>query len=168
MNNIRIIEEPDMDIDIIGLISEKEYVLPTILFYNVFIGFGTSVLMYSNAMSGLNDSVIEAAQIDGVNSFSEFLYIVFPQIFSTVSVFLTTAVAGIFNNQLNLYSFFKDGSDYVSSVGYYMYKEVAKAGGDYAVYPKLAALGLMTTAIIAPLVLIMRKIFTRIDPMEEH
>ncbi len=155
-------------LDIIGFISESEYVFPTILFYNVFIGFGTSVLMYSNAMSGINDSVIEAAQLDGVNEFSEFLYIVFPQIFSTVSVFLTTGIASIFNNQLNLFSFFKEGSDYVSTIGYYMYKEISRAGGDYAVYPKLAALGLLTTLIIAPIVLIARKLFAKMDPMEEH
>ena len=52
-------------IKIKGLLENPATRFSAIMFYNVFIGFGTSVLMYSNSMSGISEEVIEAAKLDG-------------------------------------------------------------------------------------------------------
>ena len=123
----------------------------TILVYNIFFSVGANFLLYSGAMSAISESVIEAAQLDGVNPIQEFTKIVFPMIFPTFSTFLITSFAGLFTNQANVFSFFSTEAEYQSyTIGYYLYRE---AIGDGAIgrYPYLSALGLMCTCIAIPL-----------------
>lgn len=138
-----------------------------ILMFNVFIGFGVSVLMYTGAMVSISQSVTEAACLDGVNAFQEFFYIVFPQIISTVGVFLVTGIAGIFTNQLNLYSIrHNEAPEHLFTMGYYIYANIQKAGSSYAVYPYYACLSLLLTLIVAPIILVARYLINKYDPMK--
>ena len=77
-----------------------------VVFYNIWVGFGTSVLMYSNKISGISPEILEAARLDGAKGVKEFWHIILPQVFPTLSVFLVASVAGIFINQAGLYSLF--------------------------------------------------------------
>ena len=45
----------------------------TVMFYNIFIGFATSVLMYANKMSSISTEVIESAHLDGASGIKEFM-----------------------------------------------------------------------------------------------
>lgn len=138
--------------------------LISVYVFNVFMGFGGAMLMYLGAMNNISCDVIEAAQIDGVNPFHEFFFIVMPQIFSTVSVFLITGVAGIFTNQMNLFTFFDKNLDPINySMGYYLYKNLLY-GGETG-YPYLSSLGLVITVVVAPIVIGLRRLFNKIDPM---
>lgn len=149
-----------------GFLSNRNTVFATIMFFNIFIGFGVSVLMYTGAMKGIPESVIEAGKLDGVNTFQEFFLIVFPQIIGTVSVFLVTGIAGIFTNQLNLYSIFHSGAHArVYTIGYYLYRTIQQASS-YAQYPYCAALGSLVAVIIIPVILLVRWILNKLDPME--
>ena len=147
---------------IINLFTNNKLV--AVYIYNLFMGFGVSVLMYLGAMNGISDDIFEAAKLDGCTPMREFVSIVLPQIFPTLSVFLVTSVAAIFVNQMNLFTFFdKDLAPINYSMGYYLYKNVLYGGETK--YPYLAALGLCITAIIAPITLLLRKLFSKIDPM---
>lgn len=144
------------------LFSENK--LTCVFIYNFLMCYGTSVLTYVSAMNNISNDLFEAAKIDGANLFEEFFHIVLPQIFPTLSVFLIAGVSGVFVNQLNLFTFFDknlDPMDY--SVGYYIYKTLLYGGESK--YPYLAALGLLITAIIAPLTFGLRKLFDKINPM---
>lgn len=141
-------------IKIEGLLSNFDTRFGTIIFYNLFIGFGTSVLMYSNAMSGISREMIEAGELDGATGFKKFLHIVFPSVYGTASTFLIIGVAGIFTNQLNLFSFYNESApDDMWTFGYYLYVK-AKQAVNEAEYPQLSALGLLLTAIAVPLTLL--------------
>ena len=145
-----------------NLFSENRLI--SVFIYNLFMGFGGGVLLYVGAMNGISNEVLEAAKLDGCSPMREFISVILPQIFPTISVFLVTSVAGIFTNQLNLFAFFDknlDPMDY--SMGYYLYKNVLYGGETK--YPYLAALGLSITVIIAPLTLLLRKFFNKVDPM---
>ena len=123
----------------------------TVLVYNIFFSIGANFLLYTGAMSGISESVIEAAQLDGVKPIQEFTKIVFPMIFPTFSTFLVTSFAGLFTNQANIFSFFATEAEYQSyTLGYYLYRE---ALGDGAIgrYPYLSALGLLCTCVAIPL-----------------
>ena len=52
------------------------------------------------------------------------------------------------------------------TVGYYMYREIQSASS-YASYPKMAALGIMITLVVAPLIIGMRKLSKKLNPLEE-
>ena len=119
-----------------GLIENPDTRYGAIVFYNIFVSFGTSVLMYSNAMSGLSVEVSEAAKIDGANAWDEFIHIVLPGIFPTISTFAVTSVASIFINQMNLFSFFNlSASNDVQTYGYYLYVQTVNAANTESEYP---------------------------------
>lgn len=153
-----------------GLFSAYKLTFGTIIFYNVFVGFGTSVLMYSNHMSTIDPSLSEAANLDGATGFQEFWHVALPMSFSTLSVFLITGVISIFNGQMNLFSFFGwDVPADFKSFGYYLFYETSKAttNNDIAAYPKLAALGLILTFIAVPITFFVRWLCNKFGPSED-
>ncbi len=60
----------------------------TIMFYSIYVSFGPRVLVYSSAMSGISESIIESAELDGVNTWQELVHIVLPSIWSTFVTFM--------------------------------------------------------------------------------
>lgn len=141
----------------------------TVMFYNIWVGFGTSVLMYSNKMSTIDPSISEAASIDGAKGFTEFWYVTLPLVFSTLSVFLITGIAGLFTNQINLFSFYgMSAPDGVQTLGYWLYREAMLAtNGGLGGYSELAAVGLLLTVISVPLTFGARWAAERFGPSED-
>lgn len=153
--------------DYFGFLSDKKTQFASIVTYNIFIGFGVSVLMYTGSMNNISESVIEAGTLDGVNTFQELVFIVLPQILGTISVFVITGVSGIFVNQLNLYSIYHVHADTeLYTIGYFLYRNIFLAGESYAAYPYNAALGVLVTLIVAPVIFGLKIFFKKVDPME--
>lgn len=136
-----------------------------ILFYNLYVSFGTSVLMYANKMFDISPEIIEAGQLDGATGIKEFWYIVLPLTFSTLSVFLITGVATIFTNQYNLF-LFQANPEY-RSLGYYMYVLAGATVGHEQEIPNVAALGMSLTAVAIPLTYLVKYCLEKFGPSEE-
>lgn len=150
-----------------GLLENPSSRFATIVFYNILVSFGTNVLMYSNAMSGLSNDVIEAAKIDGCNSWQEFFHIVLPGIYPTITTFAVTSVASIFVNQMNLFSFYNvTAPEGVQTYGYYLYKLTINAATE-AEYPFICAVGLMLTLVAVPLTLLAKYLLEKFGPSED-
>lgn len=147
---------------------DREHRFTSLMTFNIFVSFGTSVLMYTNRMDSIDPEMIEAANLDGAGGISEFWYIVFPQIFSIVQVFLMTGFAGIFTNQGNVMMIFgyAPGQD-VQPLGYMLWRGVSRAGGDVTQMGPYAALGLMITIVIVPLTFLLRNTLEKIGWKEE-
>ncbi len=92
--------------DALRLLTNPDTSRATVMFYSIYISFGTRVLVYTSAMSGISDSIIESAQLDGITPMKELLFIVLPSIWSTFVTFMVTSVVGIFTNQMALYTFY--------------------------------------------------------------
>ena len=150
------------------LLSSEKTRYATVMFYNLFVGFGTTVLLYSNKMANISPEIIEAAELDGASPVREFFSIVLPQTFSTLSIFLVTGIAGIFTNEINNFSFFNTRwkSD-TATLGFLMYFRTQKAKGDISQYPPLAALGLMMSAVAIPLTFFARWLLNKFGPSED-
>ena len=150
------------------LLSGKTTRYATVMFYNIFVSFGTSVLLYSNKMASISPEMTEAAELDGANTFQEFFRIVLPQVFSTLSVFLITGVAALFTNEINNFSFFNyNWKPDTATLGFLMYFRTQKAKSDMSQYPPLAALGLMMSAIAIPLTFLVRWLLNKYGPSED-
>ena len=63
------------------------------------------MVLYLGAMSGVNQSTIEAAQIDGVGVLGRLWHVILPAIWPTVTVFIMAGFAGYFTNQGATFSF---------------------------------------------------------------
>ena len=160
--------------DVMGLmLSKSSYKSKfySALIFTLWFSFGTNVLIYTGAMSGVDQSIVESAQLDGVTSLQEFYYIYVPMIFSTITTFIITGIAGIFNNQMSLHIFFANAGD-VEVFGYYFYRITAlnlenSAGGKMMNLHELAALGLIATVILVPTTLLVRKLLNKYGPSVE-
>lgn len=158
------------DVQIRGLMENISTRYATIMFYNIWVGFGTGVLMYSNGMSGISPDIVESAHLDGAEGIREFWYITLPLIYPTLSTFLITGVAGIFTNQINLYSFYGAGAPVgVQTYGYYLYMktQLAQSMSSEAEYPPLAAMGLLMTVVAVPLTMLVKWALEKFGPQEE-
>lgn len=140
----------------------------TIMFFNTWAGFGGGVLMYSNAMSGTSQEVVESAHLDGAVGIREFIYITIPAIYPTLSTFLITGVAGIFTNQAGLFSFYGQSADVkLRTYGYEMYIRTLAAGDNMSQYPLLSAMGMWMTIVAVPTTLFVRWALEKFGPSED-
>lgn len=133
------------------------------MFYTIWIGFGTQVLLYTGTMEQIPPSVIEAAELDGASAFREFWNIVLPGIVPTIGTFLVAGVAGAFINQLNMFNFFGGSAHWsVRTIGYHIFSMSQNEGGE-ADYPFLSALGICCTVIALIPTLLLRRYFAKFE-----
>ena len=135
--------------------------------FTLWFSFGTNVLIYTGAMSSVDQSIVESAHLDGVTNMQEFWHIYLPMIFSTLTTFIVTGLAGIFNNQMSLHTFFGNDKSKVKVFGYYFYGTAAmnlENAREVNELHDLAALGLMATLVIIPITLLTRKMLNKYGP----
>lgn len=135
-----------------------------ILLFYIWFGFGTTVLIFSNAMSGISESLNEAMKLDGAKPMREFFSLVVPSIWPTISMFIVTGLAAVLANQYNIMSFFPEG--YEGTLGYYLFAHVQgyRTNPDAFELHRFAALGLICTAITIPLTFGVKKLLEKIGP----
>lgn len=139
-------------------------------FYYIFatwmFGFGTAVLVYSGAMAGISESIIESGQLDGITPLKELVFIVIPMIWGTFVTMLVTSLISLFTSDLNGYAF--RGAEFnpqLQTIGYFLYNGTVNAG--MGGYPVLSAFGLIMTAIAVPLTMLTRHLLTKYGPKTE-
>ncbi len=149
---------------------------PYLMGYSIFFSLGGHILMYTGAMSGINDSVVESAQLDGVNAIQEFWYITLPMIWPTFTTFTVTGLAGIFTNQFGLHTFYGDGApENVSTLGYEIFVWTKKgaiigAGPDVEdtrrglLLSEISAVGFCIMAVVLPISMTLKKVMTKLGP----
>lgn len=148
-----------------GGLSNPDTTFFYILFYNVWIAFGPSLLVYSSAMNDVPPAVTEAAKLDGCGSFREFWNIIFPNIWSTYVVFTVATLATYFGNNLNLYPFYGPGADTkLYTFGYWLFRETELNKATMDNYPFLSAVGVCFTMILVPIVMLIRKCMLKFGP----
>lgn len=149
-----------------GITDDPGLMVPQLIFFCLWFSFGTSVLMYSNAMCNISTEVVEAAELDGATGFKEFWHISLPGVYSTFSVFFVNSIAGICTNQYNVWTFYGTSApEQVQTIGYYIFQQshmVSEAG--QGKYTSLAAFGIILTIIAVPITLGVRKLLERYGP----
>ena len=149
---------------IAGLLSRPNSLFYVHMFYSLWVGFGVSTLMYVGAMGNISDSIVESARLEGVSILQEFWHITLPLIYPTITTFVVVGVAGLFTNQMHLYSFYGQGaSTSIQTLGYYLFKDLI---GEASVreYPYLAALGLVFTLVAAPITFAVKYLMEKFGP----
>ena len=139
-----------------------------IIVYRIFIAFGVNVLLYTGAMSGVSEDVLEAAKLDGATDFKEFIYIIIPSVWPTLTTFLVTGVAAFFTNNLGLYDLYGNTADpSIWTLGYYMYMNTVADGGRYELYPYLSTMGIVFTLIALPISSLVKWALEKYGPSAE-
>lgn len=154
--------------DFPNLLGDPRYTFGTTIFYSIWISFSTSLIVYPNAMNGINPEIIESGHIDGIdNMFQELWYIILPLIYPTVSTFLVTGFAGILSNAGSLVEFYQYAAPAeVYNMGYYYLVKVVAVSNEFG-YPVLAAGGIIMTIIVAPLTHVVKWLLEKYGPTTE-
>ena len=153
------------------------------VFYNLWLGFGSQMLIYSSGMSSIDESIVEAAQVDGATLMQEFWHITIPMISRTIMIFLITGLTTFFGTSLGLYNFFGKNAGSAGTIGYQVYVDTLDANytnviipptyteageyirGSYEVsYMTLSAIGLLESMFLIPVVTAMRAFINRVAP----
>ena len=148
----------------IEFLTSNNTKLPTLMFMSVMLSFGVQTLIYSGAMSGISESISEAALLDGITPFKELIFIDVPMIFPTISVFVVSSIASMFLNQMNLFNMYgADMADInVYTIGYYLYTKML--GASLTEYPYYSAFGLVLTFITIPIAFIAKFLLDKFGP----
>ncbi len=139
--------------------------LATCIFYMIWSSFGTSLLVYSNAMGDINPEILESAHIDGIdNMFLELWYIILPLIFPTMQTFLVVGFSSIFANDASLVTFFNTSAPSSTyTVGYYL-TVVLIDSSKGSEFNMIAAGGLILSLVITPLTFLVKRLLDRLCP----
>ncbi|MBE7084288.1 MAG: sugar ABC transporter permease [Clostridiales bacterium] len=152
---------------LLAVTASAEQKLGVVIFYNIWVSFGISVLMFSNSMGGIDESIVESAHLDGTNLIQEMWFITLPCIWGTLSSFFIVSLTGIFTDGMSLHSIFGDSAP-VKVFGYYLYVSANHAlpydQVDYLSLPKISAVGLVITFITVPITLTVRHLLDRFGP----
>ena len=154
-----------------GFLSDTKTMFFAVVVFNILMGFGVSVLTYSGTMSGINVSLIESAELDGCSPLQEFIRIVIPMIWPTVVTLMIVSFSKVFTEQWQVLTLLKRNPLKVENLGYFLYTRALD--GDFVVpkgetnnisYSVLSAIGLILTAIVLPLTLLMRWALNKYGP----
>ncbi len=156
------------DMTMPALLVKEATAFKTIVFYCIWAGFGSQIIIYSTAMSSVDESLIEVGKLEGISGLQEFFRIVLPLIYPTITTFLVVGIAGFFTNQANLYNFYgQSAQEYTQTLGYYMFVTVIGSNATLGDYPYASAAGILFTLIAAPLTLIVKHLLEKYGPKTE-
>jgi ABC-type sugar transport system permease subunit len=65
-------------------LGDPRTALPVVFIYCIWAGIGWNNLILSGAIGKISDEMFEAAALDGATNFQEFIYIIIPQVWSTI------------------------------------------------------------------------------------
>ena len=152
-----------------NLLTTKQTGFPTIIFYTIWAGFGTQILVYTSAMTKIDNSLVEFGELEGISLIREFWQITLPLIFPTITIFLVAGIAGLFTSQASLYNFYGSSARTdLQTLGYVFFVRIIKSNdASYAQYPYAAAAGLLFTLVATPITLIVKYALERFGPSAE-
>ena len=162
-----------------GFLYDDNTVFLGVMVFNIWCQFGVNILMYSGAMSGIDESIVESCHLDGCNLIQEFWYISVPLIFPTLIALTITSITGIFNNQFGLLSLYgeqlsglsQEAVRKVDTIGFYMYLQTKRITdlreqlyGIEHTASELCAYGLCVTLVVIPIVFGVRHLLNKYGP----
>ncbi len=154
--------------DTLGLLVNSKTALPTLLFYNIFYGLAGNFLFLTSAMSNIDQSISEAAQIDGANIMQEFTRVTLPMIYPMLTTFIVGGFAGMLIGDYGMYAFSKTAAGSAAdTMGRYFTEGVTGNGAEIR-FPYYAALGLILTVISSAIVFTVRGVMNRFNPFRDE
>lgn len=148
-----------------NILSDPSTSFGVLIFYVLWTGFSSSLILYPNAMNAIPTEIIESAKLDGVNSLQELWYIIMPLIYPTITTFMVTGVAGMLVADGPLFLFYYTNAPAeLYTMGYYLLIQTAYSSSGAAGYPFLSALGLVLTLIAAPITIFVKYMMEKYGP----
>ena len=127
-------------------------------------GIGVGSLYYYAAMLGIDESLFEAARIDGANKAQEVRYIIIPEITGLICIFLILGVGGLMNGDFGLHYQVTRNQGVLYPATDIIQTYVFRATQTGSSMGRTAAIGLFSSVCGTVLVVVTNLIVRRIDP----
>ena len=172
-NFISVFGPLDMILSVFGyklpaLLNTPETATSTIIAYTIWTGLGINMILYEGAMKRVPKELLEACIIDGGNWYHELFHVITPLVWPTLSTTIILAITGLFVSSGPILLFSEAGTvpggNDTTTIAFYIFQKTQQGGA--LEYP--AAIGVFFTLVSIPIVIIVRKIFKRIDPGVEY
>ncbi|NMM94917.1 ABC transporter, permease protein [Bifidobacterium sp. DSM 109957] len=102
LQNLHLITEP------IKFLDSDSHTWLKMLLWNLWKGVGWGSILYLAGISGIDQELYEAAQVDGANRFQQILHVTVPQLLPTYFVLLMLSVSNFLNNGMDQYYVFQN------------------------------------------------------------
>lgn len=151
-----------------GLLFNQKTALGATMVYSLLTGFTTNVLLFSGGMSRIPEEVMEAAKLDGVGPFREVISLIIPLIWPTLTTQIVLAFTSMFTTGAPVMLLNK-GQHGTMTISYWLFYAIAGDGvggiNDAGAY-RVSAVGLALTVVAVPIILGIRKLFSRVEDIE--
>ena len=163
-------------LDNMGWISEEVYSLGLfgsgstaflmVIIYSIWTCVGINMIMFYGAMKRIPNEIFESAEIDGVGFFRQFVDIVVPLIWPTISTLIVFSLSGMFISYGAVMILCPDVKE-ASMIGWYIVHYTTATDSLASLnYP--AAVGLVFTVVGLPFVLVVRWLLNKISANIEY
>lgn len=141
-------------------LSNKDLVIPLIVFTLVWKGCGGSMIMYLATLQGINQELYEAARLDGAGFLQRIRYVLFPYMKGTLLLLFVQNIIGVFNISEQPLTMTGGGPNGASlSLGLTNYFYAFK----YGQYDKSLALGVITFLILISMTFVYHRLEKSVD-----
>ena len=147
------------------LLYDSRYAIKTLMGKTILFGISGGMLVWVGTMSRIPDSVIESAQLDGINIFQEAVLIVYPMIMPTIAISLCQTLSGLFSSNGGEFLYTK-GANGTMTFSTWQYLQVLGSTPNSNAHNLLSAVGWLVTIVTVPLVLGSRKLSKIIGEVE--
>jgi ABC-type sugar transport system permease subunit len=141
----------------IGLLSDPKTAFLMVLLYSLWMAVGSNFILFTGAMQRIPNEIMEASEVDGAGFWRQFVQVVIPLIWPTITTLFVFGLAGLFCSY-GAVMLLTPRVKEATMVGWYINSltiDTANGGGGNLYYP--AAVGLVFTLIGLPIVLLSKR-----------
>lgn len=124
----------------------------TVYAFTTWAGIGGNLLILSGAIKRVPQEVLESAHLDGVGTMGELFRIVVPMIWPTLVTMFIMSMMGIFSVVFQPLFLTDKLMDETMTIGLWIFNKAADNSGSV----QAATLGIMSTIVVAPIILLTR------------
>lgn len=129
-------------------LNSSEHIWLKMWGWNTWKGLGWGAIMYLAAISGIDQELYEAAQVDGANRWHKMRYITLPGLLPTFFVLLMLSISNILNNGMEQYLVFQNpmNKNSIEVLDLYVYNITIASRGT-TLYSYATAIGILKTIV---------------------
>ena len=139
-----------------NMLMNNDHVWLQMLLWGMWKGVGWGAIVYIAAISGIDEGLYEAAEVDGAGRFRKMWHITLPELMPTYCVLLLLSIGNILSNGLDQYLVFENSvnTSTIQVLDLYVYS----LGVGKGLIPLTTAVGMLKSVISIVLVLAANKI----------
>ena len=147
-----------------GFLADQSTALSLLLIYCVWVGIGGSIILVTGAITKIPDHLFELSRLYGLGFFKEVWYVILPLIGSTISILFLQGLGVILGFYMPAL-LITGGQGGTTTIGLFMIQLVQGGQGNYGFS---AALSIVSTLIMAPIILIGKYGIGKLFPAYEY